>query len=127
VHETDLDHVLIAGRYTLLDRQAEASLLTGCAQRGVAVLAAGVLNSGLLADPDRADPHYDYAPASAAVVATAQRLQQVCQRHQVTLRAAALQFPLRHPAVTAVVLGAGASAEVRDCHEQLNVAIPDVL
>jgi D-threo-aldose 1-dehydrogenase len=128
VTETDLDHVMIAGRYTLLERGAVGlELLEACLARGVRVLAAGLLNSGLLADPDAADAHYDYEIAPAEVVQTAQRLQQACRRHGVELRAAALQFPLRHPAVSAVVLGAGTAETVRDSAEQLRVEVPESL
>jgi D-threo-aldose 1-dehydrogenase len=123
VQQTDLDAVLIAGRYTLLDRRAEAQLLPACTERGVQVLTAGLLNSGLLADPDAADPHFDYAAASPEIVTVAQELQRRCRRFGVELRAAALQFPLRHPAVAAVVTGAGTAAEVRDCHAQLEADI----
>jgi len=127
VQETDLDTVLIAGRYTLLDRSAGSALLPACAERGVAVLAAGVLNSGLLADPGAADAHYDYALAPADVVARARRLQDACAAYDLELRAAALQFPLRHPAVRAVVLGAGTAAAVRDSMAQLAAEVPDAL
>lgn len=127
VQETDLDHVLIAGRYTLLERGAGETLLPACAARGVAVLAAGVLNSGLLVSPGAADAHYDYEQAPPEVVQRAQLLEAACRRHSVSLRAAALQFPLRHPAVTAVVLGAGTAADIRDSHEQLAVEVPDEL
>ncbi len=127
VQQTDLDTVLIAGRYTLLDRGAEAQLLPTCVERGVDVLPAGLLNSGLLADPDAADPHFDYASASPEVVGVAQELQRRCRRFGVVLRAAALEFPLRHPAVTAVVTGGGTADEVRDCHAQLQTEIDEEL
>jgi len=91
------------------------------------VLTAGLFNSGLLADPDAADAHYDYGQAPAAVVDTARRMQQTCLDHGVNLRAAALQFSLRHRAVTAVVLGATTAAEVRDCWEQLQQPVPEEL
>lgn len=127
VQETDLDTLMIAGRYTLVNSDAEGSLLPTCLERGINVLTAGVFNSGLLADPGAADPHYDYGPAPAELVATAERMEQACRDHGVALRAAALQFPLRHPAVTAVVLGAGTAAEVHDCHDQLSVRVPEEL
>jgi D-threo-aldose 1-dehydrogenase len=127
VRETDLDTVLIAGRYTLLDRGAGAELLPGCLERGVDVLAAGLFNSGLLADPDAADAYYNYGRAPATVVDTARRMQQTCLDHGVSLRAAALQFPLRHPAVTAAVLGATTAAQVRDCCQQLREPVPEEL
>jgi D-threo-aldose 1-dehydrogenase len=123
VAETAADHVLIAGRYTVLDRRAERSLLPACARRGVVVLAGGVLNSGLLADPRPGSP-FDYAPAPEWLVDVAQRMASACAARGIALRAAAMQFPTRHPAVGAVVTGAGTVAEVRDTHDQLGVPVP---
>jgi D-threo-aldose 1-dehydrogenase len=111
VRESDVDCVLVAGRYTLLDQSAADDLLPACLDRGVAVLAAGVFNSGVLADPD-ASPTYDYAPAPREIVARAKRIAAVCARHEVPLTAAAMAFPLRHPAVKAVVVGARSRQEV---------------
>lgn len=125
VTETDLDHVLIAGRYSLLDRQA-TGLVDHCAQLGVAVLAAGVVNSGLLVDPEPG-ANFDYEPAPAALVEAAQRMRDVCRTYGVELRAAALQFPDRHPAVAAVVMGGSDVASVRDCVEQRQVVIAEAL
>lgn len=127
VTETDLDHVMIAGRYTLLDRAAADELLPACAERGVTVLAAGVLNSGLLVDPEMPDPYFNYEPAPPHIVAKARRLQETCARYDVELRAAALQFPLRHPAVDAVVIGARTADAVADSMGQLQVTIPPTL
>lgn len=124
--ETDIDHVLIAGRYTLLERGAEPDLLPSCAERGISVLAAGVLNSGLLAAP-RPGASYNYAPAPAAVVEAAQQMERACSRYGVELRAAALQFPVRSAAVAGVVIGAETAAKVADCVDQQQVPIPDAL
>lgn len=110
VEQVDLDCVLLAGRWTLLDRSG-AALLDRCAERGVGVVLGGVFNSGVLVDPDHA-PTYDYAPAAAAVVDRARRLRAVCEAHGTTLPAAALQFAGRHPAVTTVLVGARTAAEV---------------
>jgi D-threo-aldose 1-dehydrogenase len=127
VQETDLDTVMIAGRYTLLDRSAEEQLLRACLDRSVNVLTAGVFNSGLLADPGATEAHYDYGRAPAEVIARARSMESACRDRGFELRAAALQFPLRHPAVTAVVLGAGTATEVRDCWEQLQQPLPEDL
>jgi len=113
VHDLDLDLVLVAGRYTLLDQRALEALLPACAVRGVAVVVGGAFNSGLLADP-RPGATYDYVPAPAALVARAARIGKVCARHGVPLRAAALAFPYGHPAVTSVLVGARSAAEVED-------------
>jgi D-threo-aldose 1-dehydrogenase len=113
VTETDLDCVLVAGRYSLLDRSAAEVLLPLCAEREVGVLVGGVFNSGILADPSPGAT-YDYAPASDDVLRRARSLAERCAAHGVPLAAAALQFPLRHPAVTGVVLGARSPLEVTE-------------
>ena len=127
VLETDLDTVMIAGRHTLLNRSAEEQLLPTCLDRNVNVLAAGVFNSGLLADPGAAEAHYDYGRAPADLIARARSMESACRDRGFELRAAALQFPLRHPAVSAIVLGAGTAAEVQDCHDQLQRPLPEDL
>ncbi len=105
--ETDIDTVMVAGRYTLLEQPALDDLLPVCARRGISVLNVGVFNSGLLAvdRPDATLP-YDYATASAAIVERAQRIATVCERHGVSLPHAALAFAAAHPAVASVVVGA---------------------
>jgi D-threo-aldose 1-dehydrogenase len=123
VSRCDLDCVLVAGRYTLLDDSAAGSLLPLCRSRGVAVLAAGVFNSGILAGGDR----YDYAPAEPAVLARARRIAGICARHGVPVAAAALRYVLRHPAVTAAVVGARTPDEIRADAGYLSLAIPDAL
>jgi D-threo-aldose 1-dehydrogenase len=110
VERVDLDCVLLAGRYSLLD-QSGATLLEQCAARGVDVVIGGVFNTGILVDPE-ANPTYDYAAASSAVVEHARRIQAVCASHGTALGAAALQFAMRHPAVTTVLIGARSAAEV---------------
>lgn len=102
---TDVDHVMIAGRHTLLDRRSEEAL-DFCQEKGVHVLIAAVLNSGILADPEP-DARFDYVQAPEPLIAAAQQMADACRRHGVALRAAAFQFPLRHPAVDAVVIGSG--------------------
>lgn len=121
-----LDSVLVAGRYTLLDQSAAADLLPLCAEAGVSVIAGGVFNSGLLADP-RPGATYDYGPADPRLVERALAIQAVCERHGVPLRAAALQFPLTHPAVTSVLVGARSPEEVEDAVAMASVEIPGQL
>jgi D-threo-aldose 1-dehydrogenase len=118
-----LDSVLMAGRYTLLDQSGAAELLPLCAERGVAVIAGGVFNSGLLADP-RPGASFDYAPAGREMLERALAVKAVCERHGVPLRAAAVQFPLTHPAVTCVLVGARSPEEVEDAVRMSAVAIP---
>jgi D-threo-aldose 1-dehydrogenase len=113
VRETDLDVVMLAGRYTLLDQAALVELLPRCVERGVSLVAAGVFNSGLLAlDRPAAGATYDYAPAPEETLLRANRIADVCERHGVSLPQAAAQFPLNHPAVATVCLGARTAAEV---------------
>ncbi len=102
--EGDFDVFLLAGRYTLLDHEALGELLPLCVEKGIGVMIGGVMNSGILADP-RPGGRFNYGIAPAAVVERAQRLAAVCARHGVSLKAAAVQFPLAHPAVAAVVAG----------------------
>ncbi|WP_211269153.1 aldo/keto reductase [Saccharothrix syringae] len=111
VREADLDVVLLAGRYTLLDRSG-AELLELCAERGVAVVAAGVFNSGLLAAP-AAGATYDYRAAPPGLVERARRVAGVCGRHGVPVPQAAIAFPRRHPAVASVLVGVRSAEEVR--------------
>jgi D-threo-aldose 1-dehydrogenase len=123
VSRCDLDCVLVAGRYTLLDDSAARSLLPLCLDRGVAVLAGGVFNSGILAGGTR----YDYALAAPGVLARARAIAEVCARHDVPVAAAALRYVLRHPAVTAAVVGARTAAEIRADAGYLDFPIPDAL
>jgi len=110
VEQVDLDCILLAGRYTLLDRTG-AQLLQRCVERGVEVIAGGVFNSGLLANPS-VGATFDYAAAPAELVARAQRLQAVCEQFGVPLPAAAIQFVGRHPAITMTLVGARSVAEI---------------
>ncbi|GAA4189406.1 aldo/keto reductase [Streptosporangium oxazolinicum] len=126
VRETGVDLVMLAGRYTLLDQSGEEELLPLCAERGVSVLAAGVFNSGLLATHDPAGT-YDYAPAPGPLLERARRIAAVCERHGVTLPQAALAFPLRHPAVASVVIGARSAAEVTRNAELTAKPVPETL
>lgn len=126
VRETDIDCVLVAGRYSLLDRSAADELLPLCAERGVGVLVGGVFNSGVLADP-APGATYDYAPAPEHLRRRALDLAARCAHHGVPLAAAALRFPLRHPAVSGVVVGARSAQEVRANAEHAATPIPEAL
>ena len=124
VREAGIDCVLVAGRWSLLDRSAGDELLPLCAEQGVDVIVGGVFNSGLLADP-RPGRTFDYAPASAELVTEAQRMRAVCESQGTSLRAAALQFPFTHEAVTAVVVGARSPAEIRSNVTDAHAALPE--
>ena len=121
--ETSMDVFLLAGRYTLLDQGALDELLPLCLDRRIAVLVGGVMNSGVLADP-RPGSRFDYAPASDEVLARARRLGVVCARHDVPLRAAAMQFPLAHPAVVSLVAGVRTPSHLDDYPALLARPIP---
>jgi D-threo-aldose 1-dehydrogenase len=123
VTDTDIDLVLVAGRYTLLDRSAAAALLPVAAQRGVSVIAGGVFNSGLLAAPG-AGATYDYRAAPDSLISQARQLEAVCARFGVPLRAAAARFPLTHPAVASVLIGARSAAEITDAIRLRQLRIP---
>ena len=126
VERVDLDCVLLAGRYTLLDRRGADLLLPRCLERGVGVIVGGVFNSGLLIDPDLHQT-YDYAPARPDVVKRARSMRAACERHGVGLAAAAIQFALNHPAVCSVVIGARSAAEVHADVGDAQVTIPRAL
>jgi D-threo-aldose 1-dehydrogenase len=124
VREADVDAVMVAGRYTLVDRSGE-DLLDECRARGVAVVAAAPFNSGLLAR-DRPEPgaHFDYAEAALELVERASALATVCHAHDVALPQAALAFPMRHPAVASVVAGFGTAPHVLAALEWASQELP---
>jgi D-threo-aldose 1-dehydrogenase len=126
VRETTMDVVLVAGRYTLLDQGALADLLPACLERGVAVLVGGVMNSGVLADP-RPGARFNYGPASPELIERARRIGVTCARHGVPLRAAAMQFPMAHPAVVSLVAGVRTIAHLDEYPALLRYPIPDEL
>ncbi|MCO8273638.1 aldo/keto reductase [Actinoplanes sp. TRM 88003] len=120
-----VDVIMLANRYSLLDQDALESVLTPAAEHGVAVVAAGVFATGLLstAQPDpRAT--YEYRPAGAAVVGRARRIAAICADHGVALPAAALAFPLLHPAVAAVAVGMRSEQEVDEDLRQFAADLP---
>jgi len=107
----DLDIALIAGRYTLLDQSAGAALLDYALERQVDITIGGVFNSGVLADP-KPGATFEYLPASDEIIKKAQDIRAFLTERGIPLTAAALQFPLRHPAVTSVLTGSRSSAEL---------------
>jgi D-threo-aldose 1-dehydrogenase len=123
LRDTDVDVVLMAGRYTLLEQEGLAEVLPLAAARGASVVVGGAFNSGLLIDPGEGAT-YDYAPAPDSVLARARRLQAVTGRHGVPLRAAALRFPAAHPAVASTLVGLRSADEVRDTAAMLRLPVP---
>ena len=126
VRETDLDVVMLAGRYTLLEQGALDDLLPECLRRDVSVIAAGVFNSGLLArDRPREGVTYNYEPAPPELVARVHRIADVLERHGTSLPVAAAQFALAHPAVATVCLGARSAAQVERNAALFDEPVPD--
>jgi D-threo-aldose 1-dehydrogenase len=121
--DAEFDCFLLAGRYTLLDQSALKVLLPICQARNIGVIVGGVFNSGILARP-QTGATFNYAPASSAWLVKAQRIQRVCEKHGVPLKAAALQFPLMHPAITTVLTGCRSVAELAENIAMLDARIP---
>ena len=124
--EGDFDVFMLAGRYTLLDQTGLAELLPLCVEKGISVVAAGIMNSGLLSDP-KPGAMFNYVPAPPQLVDRARRIRDVCARHGVGIRAAAIQFPLAHPAITAIVAGVRSVDHFDDYPRLLREPIPDAL
>ena len=122
-----VDELMVAGRHTLVDRSAERDLLPLCSEAGIDVVAAAVFNGGLLAEHPTAQSSFDYDAVPADVLARATRLESLCADAGVPLAAAALQFPLRHPAVKRVVVGAVHPSQVEDNLRLLDTPIPPSL
>ena len=122
----DLDIVLLAGRYTLLEQGALESFLPLCVRRGIAVVVGGPYNSGILARDEhtQGSGNYDYSRPPGDILARVDSLQAVCGRHRVPLAAAALQFPLAHPAVVSVIPGMSSAAEVAAAVRWMSIPIP---
>lgn len=120
----DFDLFLLAGRYTLLEQEALESFLPLCVERGIGIALGGPYNSGILATGPRPGAFYNYDPAPPAILERVSRIQAVCEAHGVALAAAALSFPLAHPAVVSVIPGGQRPEEVRRNAENLRVTIP---
>ncbi|MEO8022038.1 aldo/keto reductase [Polaromonas sp.] len=123
MQEFDLDCTMLAGRYTLLEQDCLTPLFDDCQHRGNAIVVAGPFNSGILAGNTK----FNYAEAPPAVVARVKALAQTCQEFSVPLQAAALQFPLAHPAVVCCVTGAETAAQLQQNVAWLAQDIPPAL
>jgi D-threo-aldose 1-dehydrogenase len=127
LEETDLDVCMLAGLYSLLDRDAGAHFLPLARARGVSLVLAGVYNSGILAAPRDGRKKFNYADADPAIVARVAALRAVCDGYGVPLAAAAIRFPMRHPAATCVVIGAKTSAQLTQNVEWFNTDLPEAI
>ena len=123
----DFDTFMLAGRYTLLEQEPLDELLPLCERKGIGILTAGPYNSGILATGATANAKYDYRPAPPEIVQRVQRIEAVCARHGVPLAAAAVQFPLAHPAVSSMVPGAVRPEEVEANVRLIETPIPAAL
>ena len=121
--EVDLDIALIAGRYTLLDQSAQSELLPYALEKKVDITIGGVFNSGVLANPVKGAT-FEYLPASDEIITRAQKIGAFLQERGVSLTSAALQFPLRHPAVTSVLTGSRNSAELLSNIKDFDFELP---
>jgi D-threo-aldose 1-dehydrogenase len=124
MQETDLDCALIAGRYTLLDQEAQEELFPLALKKNVSMIIGGVYNSGVLANPVKGAA-YNYAPVSEDLLDRALAIKDFLAERGVSLTAAAIQFPLRHPAVTTVLTGSRSTEELRANVADFNTDIPD--
>jgi len=124
VRAGDFDCMLLAGRYTLLEQGALEEFLPECTKRHVSVILGGPYNSGILTGNVKPGATHDYVAAPAALIEKAQKIEAVCTRHGVPLGAAAMQFPLFHPAFCAVIPGALSVAEVKQNVAHMGVKIP---
>jgi D-threo-aldose 1-dehydrogenase len=123
VDELEMDCILLANRYSLLDQTAARRLLPLCDRRRVSIIVGGVFNSGILAS-STPSATYDYLPADEAIRSRVETVSRMCESWSIPMRAAALQFPLAHPSVAGVVVGMRSAAELADNIEMLNVEIP---
>jgi D-threo-aldose 1-dehydrogenase len=122
INETDIDVVLIALRYTLLDQSAAEELLPTAVKNGVSVIAGGVFNSGILTDP-KVGATFKYEAASPEILARAQKIEEFFKDRGVSLAQAALQYPMRHPAISAILVGCRNADEVKKNVELYNTSI----
>jgi D-threo-aldose 1-dehydrogenase len=122
--EADFDCFLVAGRYTLIDQAALPELLPLCLKKNITVFIGGTYNSGILATGAIKGAKFNYQDAPVEVIEKVRRVEEVCARHNVPLKAAAIQFPLAHPAVASVISGYRAPEEVEENARMLETPIP---
>lgn len=124
VKEMDLDVILIAGRYSLLDQSAQEVLFKECLKKQTGVMVGGVYNSGVLANPTP-ESTYNYVPVTPEILSKVKQIQALLLDFNISLTAAAIQFPLRHPAVTCVLTGSRSVTELNANIKDFDQTIPD--
>jgi D-threo-aldose 1-dehydrogenase len=112
MNRTRIDCLLLAGRYTLLDRTGAAEVMPKCLAAGTGVVIGGVFNSGILATGAVPGAHFDYGPANADIIARVNAMETVAKRQGTTLAAAAMRFALEHPAVASVLIGSAKASSL---------------
>ncbi|WP_417248900.1 aldo/keto reductase [Celeribacter sp.] len=127
VGKMPIDLILLAGRYTLLDRSATARLFPMAEKHGIRFVIGGVFNSGILATGPVEGAHYNYAPAPQEILDHTARLEAICKRHDTPLAAAALRYPDRHPLVASTLIGTAKVSSLTRNVQQFGADIPDVL
>ncbi|MET9270512.1 aldo/keto reductase [Kribbella sp. NPDC003557] len=128
VREIDIDVIMLAGRYTLIDPDGLDDVLPACLENGVQVVAVGVFNSGLMSQPrPAAGATFNYEPAAQSLLDKANKLADICESHGTTLPAAALAFPLAHPAVAGIAVGCRNAEEVHTNATLARTEVPTAL
>jgi len=122
--KVDLDFVLVAMPYTLIDQESLHTGMKACLERNVSVIVGAPFASGILATGSAGAAHYDYGPASEQIIDKVRRIEAVCDSHWITLQAAALQFPLAHPAAASIIPGASNAQEVMANVASMDAPIP---
>ena len=122
--EANFDCFLLAGRYTLIDHTGLRELLPLCVEKRIGIIIGGPYNSGVLASGAQPGAKFNYADAPPAILEKVRKVQAICTRHAVSMKAAALQFPLAHPAVASVIPGARSVAELEENFKFLQEKIP---
>ena len=124
IQELDLDCVLLAGRYTLMNQIGLKLFLPECEKRNVSVIIGGPFNGGFTSSDIKEDSLYDYKPASSEIIDRARKIKIVCERFNISIKAAALQFPFNHPSVASTIPGARTAEEMSENIELFNTSIP---
>ncbi|TDW86891.1 D-threo-aldose 1-dehydrogenase [Kribbella pratensis] len=128
VREVDIDVIMLAGRYTLIDPDGLDDVLPACLENDVQVVAVGIFNSGLMSQPrPAAGTTFNYEPAAQTLIDKANKLADVCESHGTTLPAAAIAFPLAHPAVAGIAVGCRTAEEVHTNATLARTEIPTAL